>query len=101
MHPVDGGGPVDGHAAGHKHGKDAAVRVLVIDDEPDILGLCEVMLPRGGHEVLQATTADSGLELALEERPDLIVLDIMLPNRDGFALLEGFWPYLSPGTSLS
>ena len=64
------------------------MRVLVIDDEPDILGLCSVMLAHDGHQVLEATTADSGLRIALEESPDLIVLDLMLPNRDGFSLLE-------------
>ncbi len=64
------------------------MRVLVIDDEPDILGLCGVMLAHDGHEVLEALTADAGLKLALEESPDLIVLDIMLPHRGGFSLLE-------------
>lgn len=38
--------------------------------------------------MLEAATADAGLTLALAERPDLVVLDIMLPNRDGFSLLE-------------
>jgi len=50
--------------------------------------LCGVTLTYDGHEVLEAPTADAGLKLALEERPDLIVLDIMLPHRGGFSLLE-------------
>jgi DNA-binding response OmpR family regulator len=68
--------------------KEPVLHVLVIDDEPDILALCRVTLSRDGHTVLEAATADAGLKLALAERPDLIVLDIMLPNRDGFSLLE-------------
>jgi two-component system phosphate regulon response regulator PhoB len=61
---------------------------LVIDDEQDILTLCAVTLTHAGHEVLQACDADEGLRLALEETPDLILLDVMLPRRDGFSLLE-------------
>jgi DNA-binding response OmpR family regulator len=68
--------------------KERILQVLVIDDEPDILALCRITLARGGHTVLEAATADEGLKLALAERPDLIVLDIMLPYRDGFSLLE-------------
>lgn len=64
------------------------MRVLVIDDEPDILTLCRVNLEHAGHEVLEAATAEEGLEIALRDPPGLIVLDIMLPNRDGFSLLE-------------
>ena len=64
------------------------MRILVVEDEPDILALCGVTLARDGHEVLEATTAESGLKVALRDKPDLIVLDIMLPGRDGFSLLE-------------
>ena len=64
------------------------MRVLVIDDEPDILWLCGVMLAHDGYEVLKAYSADVGLELALNENPDVIVLDLMLPRRDGFSLLD-------------
>jgi DNA-binding response OmpR family regulator len=64
------------------------LRVLVIDDERDILTLCRVTLTHAGHEVLQASDAEEGLRLALEERPELILLDVMLPRRDGFSLLD-------------
>jgi DNA-binding response OmpR family regulator len=60
----------------------------VIDDEEDILALCRVTLSRDEHDVLVAATADDGLRVALDEHPDLIVLDVMLPSRDGFSLLE-------------
>jgi DNA-binding response OmpR family regulator len=68
--------------------KEPTLRVLVIDDEEDILALCRVTLARDRHDVLLAATADEGLRIALDERPDLIVLDVMLPHRDGFSLLE-------------
>lgn len=64
------------------------VRVLIIDDEPDVLLLCRVNLGFAGHEVLEASNGERGVELAMGERPDVIVLDVMLPERDGFSVLE-------------
>ena len=64
------------------------MRVLVIDDEPDVLLLCRVNFEFAGHEVLEALDGEQGMELAERERPDLIVLDVMLPNRDGISVLE-------------
>lgn len=63
-------------------------RVLVIDDEPDVLMLCRVNLERAGHEVLEAPDGELGLALARSGNPDLIVLDVMLPRMDGFEVLE-------------
>jgi len=63
-------------------------RVLVIDDEPDVLLLCRVNLEHSGHEVLEALDAERGLELAFSQKPDIIVLDLMLPRRDGFEVLR-------------
>ena len=64
------------------------MRVLVVDDEPDVLLLCRVNLGFAGHEVLEASNGERGVELALGERPDVIVLDVMLPHRDGYSVLE-------------
>lgn len=64
------------------------MRILVIDDEPDVLLLCRVNLTFEGHGVMEAADAVRGLELARRERPDLIVLDVMLPHRDGFSVLD-------------
>jgi DNA-binding response OmpR family regulator len=64
-------------------------RVLVIDDEPDVLLLCRVNLEHAGHQVLVATDGEEGIALARAEHPDVIVLDIMLPQMDGFDVLEG------------
>ena len=63
------------------------MRVLVIDDEPDVLMLCRVNLELAGHEVLEASNGEAGLELALHERPDVVVLDVMLPKIDGISVL--------------
>lgn len=64
------------------------MRVLVIDDEPDVLLLCRVNLAFEGHAVIEAADAPQGLETALRERPDVIVLDVMLPNGDGISVLR-------------
>jgi two-component system, OmpR family, alkaline phosphatase synthesis response regulator PhoP len=63
-------------------------RVLVIDDDPDVLLLCRVNLAHAGHEVLMALDAERGLEIVRTEQPDVIVLDLMLPRRDGFDVME-------------
>lgn len=63
------------------------MRILIVDDEPDVLLLCRVNLEITGHEVLEAPNGEHGLEVALRERPDVIVLDLMLPARDGLAVL--------------
>ena len=62
-------------------------RVLVVDDEPDVLLLCRVNLQHAGHEVLEAGDGERGLALAVNELPDAIVLDLMLPELDGYGVL--------------
>jgi two-component system, OmpR family, phosphate regulon response regulator PhoB len=64
------------------------MRVLVIDDEPDVLLLCRVNLEFAGHEVLETTDPEQGVAMAAKEHPDLIVLDVMLPTHDGLSILE-------------
>jgi len=63
------------------------MRVLVIDDEPDVLLLCRVNLEIAGHEVVDASDGLAGLELARSSSPDVIVLDVMLPQLDGLSVL--------------
>jgi DNA-binding response OmpR family regulator len=63
-------------------------RVLVVDDEPDVLLLCRLNLEQRGHEVLEAPNGDTALELARSGSPDLVVLDLMLPGIDGYEVLE-------------
>jgi two-component system alkaline phosphatase synthesis response regulator PhoP len=63
-------------------------RVLVVDDEPDVLLLCRLNLEQRGHQVLEAPNGDVALERTRESVPDLIVLDLMLPGIDGYQVLE-------------
>jgi DNA-binding response OmpR family regulator len=62
-------------------------RILVIDDEPDVLLLCRVNLQHAGYDVLEASDGEEGLALAMAEVPDAIVLDLMLPLMDGYGVL--------------
>ena len=63
-------------------------RVLVVDDEPDVLLLCRLNLEQRGHQVLEAPNGDEALDLAREGAPDLVVLDLMLPGIDGYQVLQ-------------
>ena len=63
-------------------------RVLVVEDEPSIrMPLVDVLLSEG-YEVLEAADGDEAVDLALREDPDAILLDLMLPRRDGFEVLR-------------
>ncbi|MBN1521525.1 MAG: response regulator [Candidatus Aureabacteria bacterium] len=59
-------------------------KILIIDDSPTIIDLLRTVLTSGGHEVLTANDGVTGLNLAKEKRPDLIILDIMLPKMNGY-----------------
>ena len=63
-------------------------RVLVVDDEADFLHLVEFNLMRQGFEVCRAASALEALHKARCEAPDVIVLDLMLPDLDGFAVCD-------------
>jgi DNA-binding response OmpR family regulator len=63
-------------------------RVLVIDDEAPIRLLCRVNLEAAKIEVSEAEDGKSGLEAARAERPDLILLDVMMPGMDGWQVFE-------------
>lgn len=63
-----------------------ARRVLVIDDERAIRLLCRVNLAASGMEVIEAENGRAGLELARKERPDLVLLDVMMPDVDGWTV---------------
>lgn len=63
-------------------------RILVVDDEPRFLRLVEANLLTEGFEVLQAANGKQALDMAADEKPDLILLDVMMPELDGFKACE-------------
>jgi DNA-binding response OmpR family regulator len=65
-----------------------AARVLIVDDEAPIRLLCRVNLEAEMMEVLEAGDGPSGLEAARKERPDVILLDVMMPGLDGWRVAE-------------
>ena len=58
-------------------------RILIVDDEPDVIELLEFNLRQAGYDVTSAEDGAAGLKKAREIAPDLIVLDLMLPEMDG------------------
>lgn len=63
-------------------------KILVVDDEPALLRLMEFVLAKQGHTMLTATNGEEALEQARRHRPQLIVLDIMMPKLDGYQVAE-------------
>jgi len=63
-------------------------KVLVIDDEAPIRLLCRVNLEAEGMQVIEAPDGPSGVDKAREERPDVILLDVMMPGLDGWRVAE-------------
>jgi DNA-binding response OmpR family regulator len=64
------------------------VQVLVIDDEAPIRLLCRVNLEAEGIDVLEAADGKTGLDLAREAQPDVVLLDVMMPGLDGWRVAE-------------
>ena len=63
-------------------------RVLIIDDDPDVRELVGISLERRGISVLFAEDGDKGLEASRKEKPDLIILDVLMPKKDGLSVFE-------------
>jgi CheY-like chemotaxis protein len=59
-------------------------KILVVEDNPDNMRLIEYLLTAGGYTPLLATNGLSGVQVAAEERPNLILLDIHMPDMDGY-----------------
>ena len=64
------------------------MKTLVIDDEAPIRLLCRVNLEAEGIEVVEAPDGATGVELAKQEQPDAILLDVMMPGLDGWSVAE-------------
>jgi len=65
-------------------GEEENKKILVVDDEPDVLALLTLMLKSQGYNVISAVDGQEALEKARKEAPDLILLDVMLPKMDGY-----------------
>ncbi len=63
---------------------DAPAKILIVDDEPNIVTALEFLLEREGHQIRKAFNGREGLEMALLFLPDIILLDVMMPEMDGF-----------------
>jgi DNA-binding response OmpR family regulator len=63
-------------------------RVLLVDDDPEIIESMRTVLESKGYEILVARDGNQGLLMAERENPDLVVLDMMMPKRSGFLVLE-------------
>ncbi|HOT92747.1 MAG TPA: response regulator [Anaerolineae bacterium] len=59
-------------------------RILIVDDDVDALRLVGIMLEREGFQILAAASGQQAIDKALEEKPDLIILDVMMPDIDGY-----------------
>lgn len=64
------------------------MRILIIEDEPGIVEVLTGLLTAEGHEVVAAFTGEKGLERFAAEAPDLVLLDLMLPGKDGWQVLK-------------
>lgn len=62
-------------------------RILVVDDEPDVLLLCRVNLEFEGYEVFEASDGQAAMTRVHEVKPDLVLLDVMMPKMDGWQVL--------------
>lgn len=67
-------------------GTDMTQRILVVDDDPSIVKIMRGYLEQAEYDVLTASDGDRALQLVRQERPDLVVLDVMLPQHDGWEI---------------
>ena len=64
--------------------KQMSKKVLIVDDEPNIVVSVEFLMQREGHEVATAADGQEAMDLLKESRPDLLILDVMMPRKNGF-----------------
>ena len=63
-------------------------KILIVDDEPNIVVPLQFLMERNGYETAVAQSGEEALEAIAKEKPDLVLLDIMLPGIDGFEVCE-------------
>ena len=67
---------------------DDVIRVIAIDDEADILRLIRMKLSKEGFDVSTASNGDEGIEKVLREKPDVMIVDILMPGKDGYQVVK-------------
>ena len=63
-------------------------KILIVEDEPFLLDMYKMKFKQGGFEVISATDGEEGIRISRREKPNIILLDIMMPKIDGFEVLE-------------
>ncbi len=81
-------GTIRGVLGGRAGGPHGTPLIMVVDDDPDVRRIVGVMLERAGYAVRAAADGQEAFRLIMEERPDLLILDLMMPNLDGFQLVR-------------
>lgn len=65
-----------------------ASKILIVDDEPNIVLSLEFLMKQGGYEVRTAADGEAGLELIAAEPPNLVLLDVMMPRKNGYEVCQ-------------
>ena len=65
-------------------------RILIVEDEPDLLDAYSMIMRHEGYEVSNACSGDEALKKAVEDEPDLILLDLRMPNKNGLDFLDEY-----------
>jgi CheY-like chemotaxis protein len=77
-HPIAAPGPAEARRVSQR-----ARHVLIVDDHPDVREVMRLLLEEWGHRVQEAETGERGLEIIQQSRPDVVLVDIGLPDLDG------------------
>jgi two-component system alkaline phosphatase synthesis response regulator PhoP len=72
------------------------IRVLAVDDESDVLRLIQIKLQKAGFEVLTAHDGEEGLQVAIAEHPDVVLMDVMMPRMDGYTAVARIKEEMQP-----
>lgn len=72
------------------------IKILTVDDEPDVRRLIEIKLKKAGFEVITAADGEEGVEKAKAENPDLVLMDVMMPKMDGYTAVEKIKTEMNP-----
>jgi two-component system response regulator VicR len=88
IYPITYGKLVTGSPMGEVKMTTEAKRIVCIEDEPDMIELLRAILEGKGFEFIAADGGVEGLKVVREERPDLILLDLMMPDMDGWEVFQ-------------